>query len=62
MRARSSKPLFRNTAAGFLIATEAGATVTDFKGLPYAIYLKEIVASNGRIHREMIEVLNKVER
>jgi len=46
-----------DTAAGFLIATEAGATVTDFKGQPYTIYLKEIVASNGRIHREMVEVL-----
>jgi len=46
-----------DTAAGFLIATEAGAMVTDFKGQPYTIYLKEIVASNGRIHREMVEVL-----
>ncbi len=46
-----------DTAAGFLIATEAGATITDFKSQPYTIYLKEIVASNGRIHGEMIEVL-----
>jgi len=46
-----------DTAAGFLIATEAGATVTDFGNHPYQIYLKEILATNGKIHREMVEVL-----
>ena len=46
-----------DTAAAFLIATEAGATVTDFNNRPYNIYLKEILATNGRIHREMVEVL-----
>jgi myo-inositol-1(or 4)-monophosphatase len=46
-----------DTAAGFLIATESGARVTDFSGRPFNIYRKEIVASNGKIHREMIEVL-----
>jgi myo-inositol-1(or 4)-monophosphatase len=46
-----------DTAAGFLIATEAGATATDFSNRPFHIYLKEIVASNGCIHREMLEVL-----
>ncbi|MBI3596046.1 MAG: inositol monophosphatase [Nitrospirae bacterium] len=51
-----------DTAAGFLIATEAGATVTDFGNRPYQIYLKEILATNGKIHREMIEVLESEER
>lgn len=51
-----------DTAAGFLIATEAGATVTDFANRPYRIYLKEILATNGRIHREMIEVLQSAGR
>jgi myo-inositol-1(or 4)-monophosphatase len=46
-----------DTAAAFLIATEAGATVTDFNNRPYNIYLKEILATNGRIHREMVETL-----
>ncbi|MBI3995793.1 MAG: inositol monophosphatase, partial [Nitrospirae bacterium] len=46
-----------DTAAAYLIATEAGATVTDFSNRPYSIYLKEILASNGRIHREMVEIL-----
>ena len=48
-----------DTAAGSIIATEAGATITDFKNQSFGIYEKEIVASNGHIHREMIGVLNK---
>ncbi|HTN42458.1 MAG TPA: inositol monophosphatase family protein [Nitrospiria bacterium] len=51
-----------DTAAGSLIATEAGATVTDFGNRPYQIYLKEILASNGKIHREMVEVLESAKR
>lgn len=46
-----------DTAAGGVIAEEAGARITDFSGGPFRIYLKEILASNGRIHAEMIEVL-----
>ena len=51
-----------DTAAGFLIATEAGATVTDFGNRPYRIYKKEILATNGKIHREMVEVLGLSKR
>ena len=48
-----------DTAAGTIIAKEAGAAVTDFDGAPFDVYQKRIVASNGRIHQEMIEVLRK---
>lgn len=51
-----------DTAAASLIATEAGATVTDFQGRPYNIYLKELLASNGKIHSEMVEVLGLAKR
>jgi myo-inositol-1(or 4)-monophosphatase len=46
-----------DTAAGSLVAREAGATVTDFSNRPFSVYAKEILASNGRIHREMVEIL-----
>lgn len=46
-----------DTAAGALIATEAGATVTDFSNQPYHIEKKEILATNGRIHHQMIPTL-----
>lgn len=45
-------------AAGALIIVESGGKVTSFDGSPYDLYGKEIVASNGRIHSEMIEVLH----
>ena len=45
-------------AAGIVILQEAGGRVTDFKGGPLSIYGKEIVASNGIIHEEMLEVLS----
>lgn len=45
-------------AAGSLMVKEAGGKVTDFKGDPFSIYSKEILASNGRIHGEMVKVLN----
>jgi myo-inositol-1(or 4)-monophosphatase len=47
-------------AAGSLIVTEAGGRVTDLKGQPFHIDGKEILASNGLIHQEMLEVLKKV--
>jgi myo-inositol-1(or 4)-monophosphatase len=49
-----------DTAAGTLILKEAGGMLTDFSGDTYSIYKNEIVASNGLIHQEMIDVLQKV--
>jgi len=46
-----------DTAAGALIAAEAGGQVTDFTGGVFSNYKPEIVASNGLIHQRMIEVL-----
>jgi myo-inositol-1(or 4)-monophosphatase len=46
-----------DTAAGSLLVEEAGGKVTDFLGEPFNIYLKEILASNGKIHQQMMEVL-----
>ena len=47
-----------DTAAGSLIAMEAGAAVTDFSNQPFNNGVsKEILATNGRIHREMLSLL-----
>jgi myo-inositol-1(or 4)-monophosphatase len=46
-----------DTAAGKLIVQEAGGIVTRFDGREYSIVHKDILASNGRIHRAMQEVL-----
>lgn len=47
-----------DTAAGVLIAQEAGAKVTDFKNRPFHIGNKKILATNGLIHSEMMTLLN----
>jgi myo-inositol-1(or 4)-monophosphatase len=46
-----------DTAAGELIAREAGATITDFSNKPFNIYKKEIIATNGNVHEEMLSLL-----
>ncbi|HDJ23627.1 MAG TPA: inositol monophosphatase, partial [Candidatus Aminicenantes bacterium] len=51
-----------DVAAGALIVNEAGGVVSDFQGNPLDIYGAEIVASNGKIHQEMIQVLSRGKR
>jgi len=46
-----------DVAAGALLVAEAGGRVTNHQGLPYAIRDHRILASNGLIHEEMVEVL-----
>ena len=45
--------------AGSLIATEAGATVTDWDNSEMPNDGSRIIATNGLIHNEMIEILTK---
>ena len=45
-------------AAGSVIVQEAGGRLSDFHGNPLSIYEQELVASNTRIHRAMLTVLN----
>ncbi len=48
-----------DVAAGQLLVSEAGGRVTGFEGKPYSVYNHRIVASNGLIHEEMLEMLTK---
>lgn len=48
-----------DVAAGSLIVHEAGGRVSDLAGNPASLDDGEIVASNGRIHQQMVEVLQK---
>ena len=47
-----------DSAAGFLIVEEAGGKVTDFKGTYYSPYQPHILATNGKIHAEMLLAIN----
>lgn len=45
--------------AGMLLVEEAGGRVSDFNDNPIDMYTKRILASNGRVHNKMMEVLTK---
>lgn len=47
-----------DSAAGYLIVEEAGGKVTDFNGDKFSVYQHRILATNGHIHAEMLEVIN----
>lgn len=47
-----------DSAAGVLIVKEAGGMVTHFDGAPYSIYRHQILATNGRIHDQMLNIVN----
>ena len=44
-------------AAGVLIVEEAGGTVTRFDGSPFSVYDDNVLATNGKVHQEMVGVL-----
>ena len=48
-----------DTAAGVLIVQEAGGRVTNFKGRVFDLSMKGILATNGKIHRDMVRILKK---
>jgi len=44
-----------DTAAGVLLVREAGGIVTRFDGSPFRLDSREVLASNGIIHQELME-------
>ena len=49
-----------DTAAGWLLVEEAGGRVSDFTGGGFDLQRGEIAATNGKIHRELIDGLNQI--
>jgi myo-inositol-1(or 4)-monophosphatase len=45
-----------DTAAGILLVQEAGGQVTDFAGGAFQLNSREVLASNGLIHKELVEL------
>ena len=46
-------------AAGALIVQEAGGKITECSGSKFNNYSKSILASNGKIHKAMLKVVDK---
>lgn len=47
-----------DSAAGYLIVEEAGGKVTDHEGNKFSVYQHRVLATNGKIHDEMVAVIN----
>ncbi len=47
-----------DSAAGFLIVEEAGGRVSDFSGKRYSPYQPQIVATNAKIHDDLLKWVN----
>lgn len=46
-----------DVAAGILMIKEAGGKVTDFKGHPKRMAYNGLIASNGRVHEQIMDVI-----
>jgi len=49
-----------DTAAGILIVEEAGGTVSGMQGQPVEITDRDVVATNGLIHAELLEEFDEI--
>lgn len=46
-----------DAGAGLLLVQEAGGVITDLEGRPYAMGGGEVLASNGLVHRELLDLV-----
>ncbi len=49
-----------DVAAGFLLVEEAGGIITDYRGRPISVFDREVVATNGKIHKRLLSVTRTV--
>lgn len=47
-----------DSAAGYLIVEEAGGKVSDYAGKKFSIYQHRLLATNGKIHDELLKWIN----
>ena len=48
-----------DSAAGFLMVQEAGGQVTDFNGQLYSPYQSQLLATNGKIHAQLLKTIQQ---
>ncbi len=49
-----------DVAAGVLLVEEAGGQVTGFKGQPFGVHDRDVMASNGLIHAELLHEFDEI--
>ena len=47
-------------AAGRLLVAEAGGRVTDMRGAPHTFQSPHLLADNGHVHEQIVEIFNEV--
>ncbi|HRP02481.1 MAG TPA: inositol monophosphatase family protein [Candidatus Kapabacteria bacterium] len=47
-----------DTAAGYLLVEESGGIVTQYNNDKFSIYNNTIIATNGKIHSQVVELIN----
>jgi myo-inositol-1(or 4)-monophosphatase len=50
-----------DTAAGTLIVTESGGSVTDFSGMPWTPGTRDVIAANPTLHAVLLDAIARVE-
>ncbi len=48
-----------DTAAACLFVEEAGGQISNFSGEPFNPFMQECLASNGHIHRQLLEIIQE---
>ncbi|NNE71583.1 MAG: inositol monophosphatase [Rhodothermales bacterium] len=51
-----------DVAAGMLLVECGGGRITDYAGSPDAAFARQVVASNGRVHDRMLELVEPMSR
>lgn len=49
-----------DVAAGAILVSGAGGRVTDFASKPWSLKSYDMVASNGRVHKQLLKILKKI--
>ncbi|MFH1046203.1 MAG: inositol monophosphatase [Candidatus Omnitrophota bacterium] len=49
-------------AAGLLLVEEAGGESTDFAGEPWTLATREYIASNGIVHKQVVNIIKRAEQ
>ena len=49
-----------DVAAGAFIVQQAGGEICDFKGANHWLHRKEILATNGLLNEEMLELVGRI--
>jgi myo-inositol-1(or 4)-monophosphatase len=49
-----------DTAAGTLMVEEAGGRVTHYDGTPFDVHKRQMLATNGAVHDQMLRILQSL--